>query len=100
MAYLGKVVGQGLARPVQAEVEASEKFPPPTTKELARFLGVVGCYRGFSTVAAPPADLRSPKVTFPSVRACDDVEGLLCCAPMLGFERLVGYFSCKFNCVL
>lgn len=34
MAYLGKAVGQGLVRPVQAKVEAFETFPPPTTKEL------------------------------------------------------------------
>lgn len=34
VAYLGKAVGQGLVRPVQAKVEAFETFPPPTTKEL------------------------------------------------------------------
>lgn len=41
--YLGKVVGQGQVRPVEAKVMAVQKFPPPTyKKELMRFLGLVG----------------------------------------------------------
>ena len=46
--YLGKVVGQGQVRPVEAKVFAVQKFPPPTTKkELMRFLGLVGYHRSF-----------------------------------------------------
>lgn len=46
--YLGKVVGQGHIRPVRAKVIAIDRFPTPTTKkELMRFLGMVGFYRGF-----------------------------------------------------
>lgn len=54
--YLGKVVGQGFVRPVRAKVEAIDGFPSPTTKELMRFLGLVGYCRGIcrncSTVVA------------------------------------------------
>ena len=46
--YLGRVVGQGCVTPFQAKVMAVERFPLPTTKkELQRFLGLVGYYRGF-----------------------------------------------------
>ncbi len=66
MTYLGKVVGQGCVRPVRAKVEAIDQFPSPTTKkELMRFLGLVGYYRGFcrnfSTVVAPLTDLLKAK---------------------------------------
>lgn len=47
--YLGKEVGQGEVRPIQAKVVAIQHFPPPSTKkELMRFLGMVGYYWGFS----------------------------------------------------
>lgn len=46
--YLGKVVGQGTVRLVQAKVTAIQKYPLPTTKkELQRFPGLVGSYRSF-----------------------------------------------------
>lgn len=46
--YLGKVVGQGKVCTVQAKVSAVEEYPAPTTKkELQRFLGLVGYYRGY-----------------------------------------------------
>ncbi len=46
--YLGKVVGRSHVRPVRAKVTAIDRFPIPTTKkELMRFLGMVGFYRGF-----------------------------------------------------
>uniref|UniRef100_A0A3B3R2R2 Gypsy retrotransposon integrase-like protein 1 n=1 Tax=Paramormyrops kingsleyae TaxID=1676925 RepID=A0A3B3R2R2_9TELE len=56
--YLGKIVGQGKVRPLQAKVLAVQQYPPPSTKrELMRFLGLVGYYRGFcknfSSVVAP-----------------------------------------------
>lgn len=44
--YLGKQVGQGQVRPVQAKVEAIVNFPIPTTRrELRQFLGLAGYYR-------------------------------------------------------
>lgn len=46
--YLGKVVGQGYVRQVDAKVLAIKEFPVPVTKkELMRFLGLVGYYRCF-----------------------------------------------------
>lgn len=46
--YLGKVVGQGKVCTVQAKVSAVEEYAGPTTKkELQRFLGLVGYYRGY-----------------------------------------------------
>lgn len=64
--YLGKMVGQGNVRPVQAKVSVIECYPVPTTKkELQRFLGLVGCYRSFcknfSTVVAPLTGLLKGK---------------------------------------
>ena len=66
VSYLGHVIGQGQTRPKLANVEAILKYPPPTNrKELLRFLGMVGYYRkyclNFSDIAAPLADLSSPK---------------------------------------
>ena len=67
--YLGKVVGQGEVRPVRAKVAAIDRYPAPTTKkELMRFLGMVGYYRGFcknfSTVVAPLTDLLKGNVQY------------------------------------
>ena len=45
---VSKVVGQGEVHSVRAKVVAIDAFPPPTTKkELMRFLGMIGYYRGF-----------------------------------------------------
>lgn len=67
--YLGKMVGQGNVRPVQAKVSVIECYPVPTTKkELQRFLGLVGCYRSFcknfSTVVAPLTGLLKGKAKY------------------------------------
>lgn len=67
--YLGKVVGQGVVRPVRAKVLAIDNFPPSSTKqELMRFLGMVGYYGSFcpnfSSVVAPLTDLLKTKVKF------------------------------------
>lgn len=67
--YLGKVVGQGHVRPMDAKVSAIAEFPVPTTKkELMSFLGLVGYYRcfcwNFSTVVAPLTDLLKAKSKF------------------------------------
>lgn len=46
--YLGKKVGQGYVKPVTAKVTAILEFPTPSTKrQLRRFLGMAGYYRGF-----------------------------------------------------
>lgn len=44
--YLGKKVGQGQVRPVDAKITAIAELPVPTTKrELRCFLGLAGYYR-------------------------------------------------------
>ncbi len=89
--YLGRVVGQGQVRPVNAKVWAVEQFPVPTTKkELMRFLGLVGYYRAFcrnfSSVVAPLTDLLRDKVKFVCSPLCQSafqqVKMLLCTAPV------------------
>ncbi len=67
--YLGKEVGQGQVRPVEAKVTAVTEFPiPATRKELRRFLGMAGYYRNFcknfSTVVNPLTSLLSPSYPF------------------------------------
>ena len=90
--YLGKEVGRGQVCPVSAKVSAIEAFPPPTTRrELRRFLGMAGYYRGFcrnfSTVVAPLTDLLSPSVLFAWSDVCKSafatVKTLLCSSPVL-----------------
>lgn len=90
--YLGKVVGNGEVRPIQAKVQAIQNFPSPSTKkELMRFLGLVGYYRSFcrnfSTVVAPLTDLLKGKAKFVWSQSCElafgNVKSLLCTAPVL-----------------
>ena len=97
MTYLGRVVGQGQVRPVGAKVQAVEQYPVPTMKkELMRFFGLVGYYRGFcrnfSTVVAPLTDLLKGKAKFVWSPAChkafEQVKTLLCSAPVLTAPRL------------
>lgn len=93
--YLGKVVGQGQVRPVQAKIMAVQQFPPPTTKkELMCFLGMVGrsfC-KNFSSVVAPLNDLLKAKVKYTWSSRCQEVfesvKALLCSAPVLAAPRL------------
>lgn len=90
--YLGKQVGGGEVRPISAKVAAINDFPVPTTRrELRRFLGMIGYYRGFcrnfSSVSAPLTDLVSPKRAFlwsdSCQRAFESCKALLCNAPVL-----------------
>lgn len=90
--YLGKVVGQGSVRPVQAKMTAIEQYPVPTTKkELLRFLGLVGYYRSFcknfSTVVAPLTNLLKGKAKYIWSASChqafENVKSLLCSPPVL-----------------
>ena len=96
MTYLGRVVGQGQVRPVDAKVRAVEQYPVPTTKkELMCFLGLVGYYRtfcrNFSTVVAPLTDLLKGKAKFIWSLACqtafEQIKTLLCSAPVLAAPR-------------
>lgn len=90
--YLGKVVGQGFVRPVDAKIQAVKQFPQPTTKkELMRFLGMAGYYRAFcknfSIVASPLTNLLKAKAEFVWSTQCqeafDTIKALLCSAPVL-----------------
>lgn len=94
--YLGKEVGQGQVRPLQAKILAVEGFPPPSTKkELMRFLGLVGYYRSFcpnfSTVVSPLTDMLKGSMKFEWTlncqRAFDNVKLLLTTAPVLAAPK-------------
>ncbi|XP_027894500.1 uncharacterized protein LOC114157600 [Xiphophorus couchianus] len=95
--YLGKVVGQGTVRPVEAKVTSILQYPVPTTKkELKRFLGLVGYYRSFCknffTVVSPLTDLLKDKVKYTWSASCqkafDDLKSVLCSSPVLAAPRL------------
>lgn len=90
--YLGKKVGHGFVKPVEAKIEAILNFPKPCNKrELRRFLGMSGYYRGFcknfSSVVTPLTDLLSTsrvfKWSYESDRAFEAAKDLLCNAPVL-----------------
>uniref|UniRef100_A0A8C5CMY1 Gypsy retrotransposon integrase-like protein 1 n=1 Tax=Gadus morhua TaxID=8049 RepID=A0A8C5CMY1_GADMO len=94
--YLGRVVGQGKVRPVAEKIRAVQFYPLPTTKkELMRFLGLVGYYRGFcrnfSEVVAPLTDLLKMRVPFVWSPLCQQaferIKSLLCEAPVLAAPR-------------
>ena len=75
--YLGHVVGQGMVRPKQANVEAILSYPAPVTRKgVMRFLGMAGYYRrfcpNFADVAAPLTHLTSGKVTFTWTSECEN----------------------------
>ncbi len=64
--YLGKKVGHGSVRPIEAKVSAIMDYSAPSNKrELRRFLGMCGIYRNFcqnfSSVVTPLTDLLSDK---------------------------------------
>ncbi|KAL0153953.1 hypothetical protein M9458_050710 [Cirrhinus mrigala] len=90
--YLGKQVGQGLVKPVDAKITAILQFPVPSNKrELRRFLGMSGYYRAFcpnfSTLVCPLTDLLSTKREFVWSTDCqfafEAAKDLLCQAPVL-----------------
>lgn len=79
-------------RPVQAKIEAILDFPQPSNKrELRRFLGMTGYYRGFcrnfATVVTPLTDLLKAERKFVWNAECeaafDSAKDLLCHAPVL-----------------
>ena len=89
--YLGKRVGGCEVRPGEAKVTAITAFPVPTTRrELRRFLGMAGYYRGFCrnfSSVAPLTSLLSPFVPFAWSPDCQhafaSVKALLCSTPVL-----------------
>lgn len=90
--YQGKIVGRGLAKPIQSKIEAILAFPAPSSRrELRRFLGMAGYYRSFcrnfSAVAAPLTDLLSPKSRYhwseSRQHAFDCIKALMTHAPVL-----------------
>lgn len=90
--YLGKIVGNGHIRPIEAKIESICAFPVPSNRmELHRFLGMTGYYRGFcpnfASLVAPLTDLVSTKVSFNwttvSQQAFDGAKALLASAPVL-----------------
>ena len=90
--YLGKQVGQGQVRAVDAKVQAVLDFPvPKTRRELRRFLGMAGYYRGFcknfAAVTAPLTSLTSIKRVYNWSPACqlafESCKALLCSTPVL-----------------
>lgn len=97
--YLGKEVGEGQVKPVEAKVAAIADFPVPTSRrELRRFLGMAGYYcsfcKNFSTVVAPLTSLLSPVNSFVWTEDCQNafeaVKAMLSSAPILAapnFER-------------
>lgn len=100
--YLGKIIGAGTVKPIQAKVEAILNFPVPTSKkELMRFLGMIGFYRSFcsnfSSVAAPLTDLLSKRKAFAWSELCqvafDRVKQLLCYAPVLAAPQVQDPFK-------
>ena len=95
--YLGRQVGQGQVRPIEAKVVAISEFPVPSTRRaLRRFLGMAGYYRSFcrnfSTVVRPLTDMLSPKVDFVWSPECqnafESVKSLLCHSPVLAAPDL------------
>ncbi|CAM5173097.1 unnamed protein product [Eretmochelys imbricata] len=64
--YLGHQVGQGTINPLQAKVDAIQKWPvPKSKKQVQSFLGLAGYYRRFvpqySQIAIPLTDLTKKK---------------------------------------
>lgn len=107
--YLGKEVGQGQGRPVEAKIAAITEFPAPKTRrELRRFIGMAGYYRSFcrnfSTVACPLTNLLSPSNSFVWTKECqhasDSMKVLLCSVPVLAAPDLLRPFKWKLMLVL
>lgn len=100
--YLGKIVGQGQVKPVEAKVEAIVRFPVPSDRrELQRFLGVVGYYRSFcekgSTTVEKLTNLLRKNTPFVWNEGCDfafrQVKSLLCSGPVLAAPKFDRPFS-------
>lgn len=97
--YLGKKVGQGQVRPVDAKVQAILDFPAPQTRrEFRRFLGMTARFvKKFSDVVAPLTSLASPKSPFLWSDNCQCAfqvaKALLCSAPVLAAPNFTRQFK-------
>ncbi|CAM5135995.1 unnamed protein product [Natator depressus] len=92
--YLGHQVGQGTINPLQAKVDAIQKWPVPKSKKQVKyFLGLAGYYRRFvlqySQIATPLTDLtkkKQPNVvqwTEECQKAFNQLKATLMCDPVL-----------------
>ncbi len=102
-------MGQGCVRPVTAKVVAVVEFPTPITKrQLRRFLGMAGYYRGFcknfATVVSPLTDLLSSVKKFVWSPQCESAflaaKDLLCITPVLSAPNFLLHLSYKWMQVL
>ncbi len=100
--YLGKCVGQGQVKPVEAKIAAIVEFPMPTNKrELRRFLGMSGYYRSFcknfAAFVSPLTDLLSTSRRFVWTPECMEAfnaaKDLLCTAPVLSAPNFSQQFK-------
>lgn len=104
--YLGREVGSGQVRPLNAKVAVIMEYPTPTTRRelglgLTRFLGMVGYYRNFckniSSIVQLLTNLLSPKVDFLWSDKCQDAfesaKALLCHTPVLTAPDLTRPFK-------
>ena len=100
--YLGREVGQGQVRPIEAKVAAITAYPAPTTRRGVRqYLGMAGYYRvfcpNFATVAHPLTSLLSPANEFIWSPRCqhafESIKSLLCSAPVLAAPDFSRPFS-------
>lgn len=100
--YLGKCVGQGQVKPVEAKIAAIVEFPMPTNKrELRRFLGMSGYYRSFcknfAAIVSPLTDLLSTSRRFVWTPECMEAfnaaKDLLCTAPVLSAPNFSQQFK-------
>ncbi len=90
--YLGKEVGHGTVRPLEAKVQAIVEFPVPKSKrDIRRLLGMAGYFRSFcknfSDVVKPLTDNLRKAVSFNWNTKCqfafESLKNLLCNAPVL-----------------
>lgn len=96
--YLGKQLSQGEVRPVADKVQAIVQFPVPNSKrQLRRFLGMAGYYRGFcknfSDVVLPLTNLLCQNRDYVWSDECqiafESVKSLLCSTPVLSVPNFL-----------
>ncbi len=99
---MGKEVGQGQVRPLEAKVTAIAEFPTPTTRqEHRRFLGMAGYYcsfcNNFSTIVQSLMSLLSPSRQFLWSDECQhafiSIKTLMCSTPVLVAPNLSSKFK-------
>ena len=97
--YLGHIVGHGKVAPIEAKIEAINKYQAPRTRrEVRRFLGLAGYYRRFcknyASITAPLTELlkKGNKFNWSAEcnRAFEEIKSLLGQEPILkapNFEK-------------